>query len=71
MDMLVSNFFAILSPQSIFHASASAKMSNTSAVTPFPGIFNSSLTPAGLPWDTYSKPLSSTTTFSVSVLVLT
>lgn len=32
----------------------SAKMSS-SAVTPFPGVFNSSHTPAGLPWDTYSE----------------
>ena len=27
----------------------------SNAVTPFPGVFNSSTTPAGLPWDTYSK----------------
>jgi hypothetical protein len=27
-------------------------MSNVSV---FPGVFNSSITPAGLPWDTYSK----------------
>ncbi|SPO26984.1 related to acid phosphatase [Ustilago trichophora] len=27
---------------------------SSSAVTPFPGVFNSSTTPAGLPWDTYN-----------------
>ncbi|SPC67605.1 related to acid phosphatase [Ustilago sp. UG-2017b] len=32
----------------------SVKMSNTSAVTPFPGVFTSSNTPARLPWDTYN-----------------
>jgi hypothetical protein len=41
----------------------SVKMSNTSAVTPFPGVFTSSNTPARLPWDTYSKHFLHSTAF--------
>ncbi len=52
--LFLSDLLLTLLGTSIFEA-APAKMSTSVHVTPFPGVFNSSITPASLPWDTYSK----------------
>lgn len=46
----LANIFASFLAKSIFKSN----MSTNASVTPFPGVFTSSVTPASLPWDTYN-----------------